>query len=180
MPGTVGSDKPTYMFNTPRDSSIDEGVRVKEFEGDRVVPLSETAKLEIEETNRIRKEAGLPPVYDLAEHERRLEIQRKGDAIARGMAQDANIPLPPMLPLDKTNEALREAQTQLEMSEEENKTALETASPVINNIDSRTINNVAPSSAPPPPMTVNSRNDETSYGDIAARIFSHPAKHPIA
>ena len=77
-------------------------------------------------------------------------------------------------------ENLREAQTQLEMSEEENKTALETASPVINNIDSRTINNVAPSSAPPPPMTVNSRNDETSYGDIAARIFSHPAKHPIA
>jgi hypothetical protein len=85
-----------------------------------------------------------------------------------------------MLPLDKTNEALREAQTQLEMSEEENKTALESTSPVINNIDSRTINNVAPSSSPPPPMTVNSRNDETSYGDIAARIFSHPAKHPVA
>jgi hypothetical protein len=86
----------------------------------------------------------------------------------------------PELNIPNFGDTLREVQNQLEMSEEENRTALETASPVINNIDSRTINNVAPSSAPPPPMTVNSRNDETSYADIAARIFSHPAKHPIA
>jgi hypothetical protein len=86
----------------------------------------------------------------------------------------------PELNIPNFGDTLREVQNQLEMSEEENRTALETASPVINNIDSRTINNVAPSSAPPPPMTVNSRNDETSYADIAARIFSHPAKHPVA